>query len=102
MGDIVETPTEVLHVTHLGGCSVVDYVIASANLCSRVIDFSVGELPNYSDHCPLHLVLGLSATIGSQDVKECTNIKTYSLVKPLHWDKQVCRDFHQAIQESIG
>ena len=38
-------------------CSVVDYVAMSADLYSSAVEFSIGELPLYSDHCPLHLVL---------------------------------------------
>ena len=39
------------------GCSVVDYVIVSAGLYDKVADFSVGELPKFSDHCPLKLAI---------------------------------------------
>ena len=41
------------------GCSVVDYVIVSAELCDKGADFSVGELPTFFDHCPLKLAINL-------------------------------------------
>ena len=40
-------------------CSVVDYFIVSSNLHNKVTDFFVGELPTFSDHCPLHLAMDI-------------------------------------------
>ena len=35
------------------GCSVVDYLIVSAELQQRIISFQIAELKSYSDHCPI-------------------------------------------------
>ena len=34
---------------------MVDYVVVSISLYDKVTDFSVGELPMFSDHCQLKL-----------------------------------------------
>ena len=66
------------------GCSVVDYVVMSADLYSSVVEFSIGELPLYSDHCPLHLVLNLSIMEKErQENKENTHVPAHCLMKPL-------------------
>ena len=40
------------------GCSVVDYVVISAELLHDISDFKVKKLELYSDHCPLVFTLG--------------------------------------------
>ena len=39
------------------GCSVVDYLIVSADLLPKIVNFRIGTLPDYSDHCTAHLFL---------------------------------------------
>ena len=39
-----------------------DYVVLTAELYDRVVEF-VGELPPYTDHCPLHLPVNISTNI---------------------------------------
>ena len=48
------------------GCSVVDYVVISAELLHEISDFKVEKLELYSDHCPLRFTLGS---------KKCNSVK---------------------------
>ena len=41
------------------GCSVIDYVIMSENLLYTVEEFSISDLPIYSDHCALHFAMNI-------------------------------------------
>ena len=67
-----------------------DYVVVSAELYDRVVEFSVGELPTYTDHCPLHLAVNLSTNkVGDSD-KQHVHAPLYPLVKPVHWNEQSC------------
>ena len=59
MGDTEETTGANSHALLLRGCSVVDFIIVSAELYDKVADFSVGDLPKFSDHCPLKLAINL-------------------------------------------
>ena len=34
---------------------VVDYVLISEDLMSLILDFEVGTITEFSDHCPLHI-----------------------------------------------
>ena len=72
------------------GCIVVDYVVVSAELYDRVIEFSVGELPTYTGHCPLHLAVNLSTNkVGNSD-KQHVHAPLYPLVKCTGMNSLVC------------
>ena len=66
---------------------MVDYVIVSAELYDKVADFSVGELPTFSDHCPLRA----KSTIQ----KHSTNNAPHSLLQPLYWNDQIRVEFDE-------
>ena len=36
---------------------VVDYVLISEDLMSLILDFEVGTITEFSDHCPLHIYM---------------------------------------------
>ena len=52
------------------GCSVVDYVIVSANMQSRITNFCVATLKTCSDHCPLEITF--TATVANPSTEAQT------------------------------
>ena len=48
----------------------------SADLYPSVVEFAIGELPLYSDHCPLHLAVNLI-----NDVERKTGKHSYPYTK---------------------
>ena len=60
----------------------------------------MGELPIFSDHCPLHLAMDLSIKQNERDKRETSSFLMYPLIQPLYWSDQVHMDFDQAISEN--
>ena len=83
----------------LGGCNVVDYVIVSAELNDKVADFSVGELPTFSDHCPLKLAINLPLERNRQFEKHSTNNAMHSLLQLSYWNDQVRVEFDEELKQ---
>ena len=85
------------------GCSVVDYLIVSADLLPKIVNFRVGTLPDYSDHCPLVFNVPVLVTSTRQPLEEqssYTNVNTHAMSRPLKWDKQVEEKFSLYLQQS--
>ena len=56
------------------GCSVVDYVIVSANMQCRITNFCVATLKTYSDHCPLEFTFTATvANLSTEAQTVCTD-----------------------------
>ena len=81
------------------GCSVVDYVIVSAELYDKVADFSVGELPTFSDHCPLKLAINHPLKRNLQFKKHSRNNAARSLLQPLYWNDHVRVEFDEELKQ---
>ena len=79
-------------------CSVVDYLLVSADLQQRVLNFQVAEfeLTTYSDHCPI--IFELKQTRPFSTSEDVSHIPLYSLASPLQWDKQNRMRFHRLLQ----
>ena len=80
------------------GCSVVDYLILSSYLYSKITYFSVGELCKFFYHCPLTLSINFSLEQGGRDKSESGNIYMCPLIKHLYWNEQARVKFDQAIK----
>ena len=52
------------------GCSVVDYVIVSADMQCRITNFCVATLKTYSDHCPLEFAF--TVTFANPSIEDQT------------------------------
>ena len=52
------------------GCSVVDYLIVSADLLPKIVNFRIGTLPDHSDHCPLVFNVPVFVTPARQPLEE--------------------------------
>ena len=93
------------HATPLGGCSVVDNVVISAELLQEISDFKVEKLELYSDHCTLVFTLG-SKTFNSGvlcvDKGDSTksSLLHHSLSEPMIWDSQVESLFRSRVNDS--
>ena len=68
------------------GCSVVDYVVMSENLLYTVEEFSISDLPVYSDHCTLHFAMNIPLLL-RDDLENQKNEQTI-LIRPLRWNEQ--------------
>ena len=68
------------------GCSVVDYVVMSENLLYTVEEFSISDLPIYSDHCALHFAMNIPLLL-RDDLENQKNEQTI-LIRPLRWNEQ--------------
>ncbi len=60
----------------------------------------MGELPTFSDHCPLYLAMDLSIEQNEKNKKETSSFRMYPLIQPLYWSDQVRTDYDQAISEN--
>ena len=99
-----------LYVTHTviplctpRGCSVVDYLIMSSDLLPKIVNFRIGTLLDYSDHCPLIFNVPVFVTPARQPLEEQfpdTNINKHTLSRPLKWDKQAKEKFTLYLQQS--
>ena len=83
------------------GCSVVDYVIVSAELYDKVADFSVGEVPTFSDRCPLKLAINLPLEQNRQFKKHSTNNATHSLLQLSYWNDRVRVQFDEELKQKF-
>ena len=61
------------------GCSTVNYTLTCISSdFFNVVDFYIGELSEYSDHCPLSLVLRLPIPTSVEDKQTIYNVSTSS------------------------
>ena len=85
------------------GCSMVDYLIVSADLLPKIVNFHIGTLPDHSDHCPLVFNVPVFVPSTRQPLEEQspdTNVNTHAMSRPLKWDKQVEEKFLLYLQQS--
>ena len=85
------------------GCSMVDYLVSADLLPKVVVNFCIGTLPDYSDHCPLIFNVPVFVTPARQPLEEQfpdTNVNKHTLSRPLKWDKQAKEKFTLYLQQS--
>ena len=78
-------------------CSVVDYVIVSANMQCRITNFCVAALKTYSNHCPLEFTFTVTVANPSTeaqtvrtDSEDMNNMSSKLIINntvPLKWEK---------------
>ena len=78
------------------GCSVVDYLLVSADLQQIISKFQIAELTMYSDHCPIIFELKQSRPLLTLD--DVSHIPLYSLAPPLQWNEQNKMKFYSLLQ----
>ena len=75
------------------GCSVVDYLIVSAELQQRIMSFQIAELKSYSDHCPIQFKIEHPFVV--QLEKKLSSVPKYRLPGSLLWNDQISTNFRR-------
>ena len=68
------------------GCSVVDYCVVSESLYDKIINFRIGELPTFTDHCPLYMALEVNCDNCTENEQKK---EIHALYRLMNWNKQV-------------
>ncbi len=81
------------------GCSVIDYLIVSAELLPNILNLHIGTLPVFSDHCPLvfNFAINMMSTVLVVEEEPSTCNRTLTRLK---WDDEIKDTFKNRLQEN--